>query len=80
MAQVDFTVTTAQYDAMMVVLDGIRAKLAANKAILSRILSQADGQAKVKAFAQTADGRWLREVKAARDDLNTFLADVGWID
>ncbi len=80
MASVDFTTTTAQYDAMMIVLDGIRSKLVANKSVLTTILSQENGQAKIKAFAQTDDGKWLREVKQFGDDWNTFLGDVGWIN
>jgi len=80
MAQVDFTVTQGQQDAMMTVLDGMRAKLGANKAVLTRILSMENGQAKIKAFAATADGKWLREVKKARDDLNDFFENVGWRD
>ena len=80
MDQVDFATTQGQYDAMMTVLDGIRTKLGGNKATLTYIFSMENGQAKIKAFAQTDDGRWLREVKKFGDDWNEFLRDVGWRD
>ncbi len=80
MAEIDFSVPQDQYDKMIVVLNGIRAKLAANKVVLTRVLSQENGHEKVRAFAQTDAGRWLREVKRARDDLNKFFDKVGWQD
>ena len=80
MAQVDFTVTQNQYDAMMVVLDGIRAKLSSNKVVLTKILSQETGLVKVKAFALTDEGQWLLEVKKVKDDLVDYFDSVGWKD
>ena len=64
----------------MTVLDGLRAKLATEKTVLTRILSTENGQAKVKTFAQSPAGRWLREVKQVRDDLNRYFDSVGWSD
>ncbi len=78
MASVDFTVSTAQYDAMMIVLDGIRAKLATHKPKLIQMLSMENGKAKIKSFAQTEDGRWLREIWKMKDDLNAFSDEIGW--
>jgi len=77
MAQVNFNVTQGQYDAMMTVLNGLRAKLGANKDVLTRVLSTENGQAKIKAFAASQNPPWLRKVKQARDDLNTFFENVG---
>jgi len=80
MGQLDLTSTQNQYDAMMLVLDGIRAKLGANKEVLTRILAMENGREKVKAFAATDAGKWLREVKKARDDLSNFFENAGWVD
>ena len=80
MAIVNLNVTQNQYDTMMTVLDGIRAKLGANKEALTRVLSMENGQDKIKAFAASQDPPWLREVKQARDDLDAFFENVGWQD
>lgn len=81
MAQIDVTISQAQYDAMMVVFDGVRAKGGTLKAALTLALSQEDGQAKVKAFvAGNEDARWLREVNQFRKDLDGFFEAIGWRD
>ena len=80
MAQVDFGITQANYDKMMVVLDGIRTKLLAEKAVLTRILSTENGQTKIKAFAAAQSPPWLREVKQMRDDLNDYFETIDWRD
>ena len=80
MAQVDFKVTQGQYDTMMTVLNGIRAKLGLNKEVLTRMMETENGQTKIKAFAAAQDPPWLRGVKQAHDDLDTFFEDVGWRD
>ena len=80
MAQVDFGITQANYDKMMVVLDGIRSKLATEKDVLTRIMATDNGQAKVKAFAAAQDPGWLREVGKFRNDLNDYFEAVGWRD
>ena len=80
MAQVDFGITQANYDKMMVVLDGIRSKLATEKDVLTRVLSQENGQDKVKAFAAAQDPGWLREVGKFRNDLNDYFDAIGWRD
>ena len=80
MANVNFTIADQQYDTMMLVLDGIRSKLGANREVLARILSQENGREKIVAFVQSPAGKWLREVKRARDDLNEFFDRVGWRD
>ena len=80
MAAVDFSITQVNYDKMMVVLDGIRTKLLAEKAVLTRILSTENGQTKIKAFASAQDPPWLAEVKTMRDDLNSYFESIGWED
>ena len=80
MAAVDFSISQVQYDKMMVVLDDIRDKLLAEKAVLTRILSTENGQTKIKAFAAAQDPPWLREVKQMRDDLNDYFETIGWRD
>jgi len=80
MAQVDFTVTPAQYTTMMTVFDGVRTKLGNNRDVLNRVCSQEDGKSKIKAFAATEDGKWLREIARIRNELNTFFESVGWGD
>ena len=80
MAAVDFSISQVQYDKMMVILDEIRAKLATEKAVLTRILSTENGQTKIKAFAAAQSPPWLREVKQMRDDLNDYFETIGWRD
>ena len=75
MATIDVTISQAQYDQMMTVLDAMRAKLAPLKAPLALAL-QAEPE-KVKAFVQTENGRFLREVRRIWLDLNAFMAAVG---
>lgn len=76
MAQIDFTITDAEYNQMMVVLDAMRTKLAGLKAPLKRVV--ASQPAKVKAFATTDEGRFLREVHRVWRDLDTFFDDIRW--
>lgn len=78
MAQLDFSVTSTQYTNMMTVLDGIRTKLSANKPVLSRICAQEAGRVKIKAFAQTEDGKWLKEIALFRRQLDQYFEDVAW--
>jgi hypothetical protein len=79
MAQVDCTITDAEYNQMMTVLNAMRTKLAGLKVPLTRMLSSSEnGKAKVKAFAQTDDGRFLREVSRVRNDLNDYFDTIGW--
>ena len=77
MAAVDFSISQVNYDKMMVVLDGIRDKLATKKAVLTRILSTENGQTKIKAFAAAQSPPWLAEVKQMRDDLNDYFETIG---
>jgi len=78
MATTDWTITGGQYDTMMTVFDGIRAKLLAEKDILTRVLETENGRTKLKAFAQTDEGKWLREIERFRTDLNQYMALIGW--
>ena len=78
MAQVDLNISYAQFNTMMIVLNGIRTKLGSNKDALTRVLSMENGKAKIKAFAAAQDPAWLREVAKMRKDLNQFFEDIGW--
>jgi hypothetical protein len=70
MAVYDVTITDPEYNQMMLVLDAMRAKLAPLKAPLARMLQSQP--AKVKAFMQSEDGRFLREVWRIYRDLGAF--------
>lgn len=78
MAVVDVTISSAEYDKMMVALNAIRAKLAPLKAPLIRIMQMENGEQKIKTFAQTDNGRFLREVNQIRNDVNKYFQDIGW--
>lgn len=74
MAQHDLTISNAEYNQMMAVLDGIRTRLGPLREPLAKmIVSQ---PAKVRAFIQTEDGRLLREVWKFYRDVNTFMDHV----
>ena len=75
MATIDVTISDGEYNQMMAVLDSMRAKLAPLKAPLAA--SFAAEPAKVRAFIQTENGRFLREVHRVWQDLNAFMADIG---
>ena len=76
MATIDVTISQAQYDQMMAVLDAMRAKLAPLKAPLALALSAEP--AKVKAFIQTTNGRFLREVFNVWQDLDAYFEAIGY--
>ena len=75
MATIDVTISQAQYDQMMAVLDAMRAKLAPLQAPLA-LAMQAEPE-KVKAFIQTENGRFLREVRQVWLALNSFMDAIG---
>ena len=75
MATINVTINDTEYDQMMAVLDAMRAKLAPLKAPLALAL-QAEPE-KVKAFIQTENGRFLREVYRVWTDLNMFMDAIG---
>ena len=76
MAQYDLTISDNQYDQMVAVLDAMRSKLAPLRVPLAKML--ASEPEKVKAFIQTENGRFLREVHSIWKDLNTFFDDIGY--
>jgi hypothetical protein len=80
MAQLDWTITDAEYDQMVVVLDGIRSRLGLMKSPLTEMFQQETGRQKIKAFATTDAGRFLREVNKIRNDINKYFDDIGWKD
>ena len=75
MATIDVTISDAEYNQMMAVLNAMRAKLAPLKAPLALALSAEP--AKVKAFIQTENGRFLREVHRVWNDLSAFMEAIG---
>ena len=76
MAQYDLTISNAEYNQMMAVLDGIRARIAPLREPLAKML--ASQPEKVRAFIQTENGRLLREVFRAYQDLKSFAEAIGY--
>ena len=75
MARHDLTITNAQYNQMMVVLDAMRARIAPLRMPLAKMMASQPG--KVRAFIQSDNGRLLREVFRLYRDLHEFARAVG---
>lgn len=80
MAQHDFTISDAEYNQMMAVLNAMRTRLALLKQPLRTMCRQEAGKAKVKAFAATEAGRFLREVYRIKKDVKVYFDDLLWED
>jgi hypothetical protein len=78
MAQIDFTITDAEYNKMMSVLNAMRTKLVGLKAPLTKMLASQTGKDVVKLVAATDRGRFLREVYTIHQQLNKYFDDIRW--
>ena len=76
MATIDVTISDGEYNQMMAVLNAMRTKLAPLRAPLALALS-AEPE-KVKAFIQTENGRFLREVYRVWTDLVAYFVAIGY--
>ena len=78
--QLDLKIPQGQLTALLTTWGNVHDKLAAIQPTLALVMSQDNGQAKVKTFAGGANGDFLRQLVAMRNELNEFFDSVGWRD
>ncbi len=82
MANIDITLTDTQYNQLVTVTDGLKAKLGAITPLLAQVMQQENGRGKVKAFVKNnpTDARLLVLTNQLANYLDDFREAVRWAD